>query len=391
MSENLETATPEATPAPATETTSAPKDSNGYDVPPSAMDGKPDSMFDSLSAAYDKFFEGETEESKDDEPAPNKDALPDLKADEDSDAESDAKPDQAETEEQAEPDDQGHDQPAIDAPTSWSAEKHSVWKTLNPEAQAYVAEREKASHAKISEQGAELAKYKPLAETYEKLGFQGDFVTDATQLFQAQANLNTNTPEALKWIIKSYGYTPEQLVDKPAEPQREADPLDDLFHDPRVDNLTRQNEELMAKIAQLEQGVNGWQQQQAEQQRQQAERQVQDALEDARKSMPMFTDMEQDIGLEVQFLRQHQPDLTPSDLLKKAYERALALSPEIRTKLDAEKKAKEKAEAEKKLAKAKAAASNNVKTNTTPSARKDKGGFLERDSLSDAYDAIMNR
>ena len=389
MSENLETATPEATPAPATETTSAPKDSNGYDVPPSAMDGKPDSMFDSLSAAYDKFFEGDTEESKDDEPAPNKDALPDVKADEDSDAESDAKPDQAETEEQAEPDDQGHDQPAIDAPQSWSADKHSVWKTLNPEAQEYVAEREKASHAKISEQGAELAKYKPLHDMYSGLGLNGDFHEDMASLMRAQANLATDSYRAVEMIADAYGVDLSKFA-KP-DTQREADPLDDLFHDPRVDDLTRQNEQLMAKIAQLEHGVNGWQQQQAEQQRQQAERQVSDALEDARTSLPMFTDMENDIGLEVQFLRQHNPDLTPSDLLKKAYERALALSPEIRTKLDAEKKAKEKAEAEKKIAKAKAAASNNVKTNTTPSARKDKGGFLERDSLSDAYDAIMNR
>ena len=391
MSENLETATPEATPAPATETTSAPKDSNGYDVPPSAMDGKPDSMFDSLSAAYDKFFEGETEESKDDETAPNKDALPDVKADEDSDAESDAKPDQAETKEQAEPDDQGHDQPAIDAPTSWSADVKAKWNALPPDVQEYVAQREKETHAKISEQGAELSKFKPVTDLYKELGFQGDLASDVSSLLKAQANLNADPEGALKWIAQSIGVDINKLADKPAEPQREADPLDDLFHDPRVDNLTRQNEQLMAKIEQLEQGVNGWQQRQEYEQRLQAERQVQDALEDARESMPMFRDMENDIGLEVQFLRHHQPDLTPPELLKKAYDRALALSPEIRTKLDAEKKAKEKAEAEKKIAKAKAAASNNVKTNTTPSARKDKGGFLERDSLSDAYDAIMNR
>ena len=388
MSEIPETAMPDASPAPASEST--PKDTNGYDVPPSAMDGKPDSMFDSLSAAYDKFFDGD-EEPKSEEPTPNKDKLPEVKADDDSDAESEEKPDQAETEEPTEPDEQGHAQPAIEAPTSWSADAKAKWTALPPEVQEYVAQREKETHAKISEQGAELSKYKPVTDLYSQLGFQGDLTRDVSSLLMAQANLDANPKEAIKWIAQSYGVDVNELADKPAATQREADPLDDLFHDPRVDDLTRQNEQLMAKISQLEQGVNGWQQQQAEQQRQQAERQVSDALEDARKSMPMFTDMENDIGLEVQFLRQHQPDLAPADLLKRAYERALALSPEIRTKLETEKKAKEKAEAEKKISKAKAAASNNVKTKTTPAARKDKGGFLDRDTLSEAFDAIVNR
>lgn len=54
--------------------------------------------------------------------------------------------------------------PASAAPNSWSAEMKEKWGSLPPEAQGYIAQREKEAHDQISRMGQDVARLKPVGE-----------------------------------------------------------------------------------------------------------------------------------------------------------------------------------------------------------------------------------
>ena len=377
------TATPVETtaPVPAQTDTGAPaveKDSNGYSVPPSATPGSADPLGDALSATYDRIT-GENvtaEPEKVEAPPPAEDtasqdevkAAPETEADE--------------------PAEQGHAQPVIDAPQSWSAEAKDEWASLTPKAQEYVAKREAEAHRQISQQGEIVSAFEPVIRELQQTAYANQPPAEMlTTLVRAQTRLDANPAEGIKWIAESYGVDLSQLAGVPAEA---GDGLDDLFHDPRVDTLKNE----LAEIKQHNQALQQQQQEYWQQQRQQAYEhkasEVQTAIEQAGKTHEHFEALRDQIALEIKGLQVINPELGPKEMLDKAYERAFALSPDVQQKARASAEAKAKKEAEAKLAKAKAQQTANTKSSERVS-RSNDASWDDHDTMREMFDTIQGR
>ena len=361
------------TPAPSGEE----KDGNGYSIPPSATPGSTDPLGDALGEVYDRV----TGESK--AASPEKAEAPPPAEDTASQDEVKAAPET----EADEPAEQGHAQPVIDAPQSWSAEAKDEWASLTPKAQEYVAKREAEAHRQISQQGEIVSAFEPVIRELQQTAYANQPPAEMlTTLVRAQTRLDANPAEGIKWIAESYGVDLSSLVDRPAEDGG----LDDLFHDPRVDTLKNE----LAEIKQHNQALQQQQQEYWQQQRQQAYEhkasEVQTAIEQAGKTHEHFEALRDQIALEIKGLQVINPELGPKEMLDKAYERAFALSPDVQQKARASAEAKAKKEAEAKLAKAKAQQTANTKSSERVS-RSNDASWDDHDTMREMFDTIQGR
>ena len=105
------------------------------------------------------------------------------------------------------------DTPAGDAiamPVSWSAEKTEIWSKMDPQAQEYVSQRELEQSRKISEQGNELGRTRPVMSVIQQ--FQQNFDRHGVsveegiaQLMAAQDALDRNPLQAIHGIAETFG------------------------------------------------------------------------------------------------------------------------------------------------------------------------------------------
>ena len=76
---------------------------------------------------------------------------------------------------------------AIAPPASWSAEMHSHWTSLPPQIQTYVSQREQDASRKISEQGNELGRARPVVDLFDR--YQQNFDRHGISLEDGMASL----------------------------------------------------------------------------------------------------------------------------------------------------------------------------------------------------------
>ena len=278
----------------------------------------------------------------------------------------------------------GHPTQSIKPPQAWSADDKSKWDSIPSEMQQVIADREREAHAKITRQGQELAKFKPLVEKlsgtkYGKMN-QGEVLG---KLIDAQVYLDKDPKAAVKWIAESYKVDLKELAGVAAQPNSD-DQFDDLFRDPRFDNvsqtLNETREELKRARAEI-QRLGGYVNSQQEQQKQQTAAQQKAAIEKFAKDKPHFEALQAEIADEVAFIRSKSPELSIEETLSKAYQRAVNNSDTIREKMAEEKREKERAEAEKKLHRAKTTRSTNVKSKVPGEGRKVGTSWNDRDSM----------
>ena len=297
--------------------------------------------------------------------------------------------------------------PAIVAPTSWSAENQAKFATLPPDVQQYITKRETEVSQLISRQGAELKRYEPLRDVYSALNSrwgvpQGREAEVVQSWAQAQAILDHNPIEGLKWLAQSYNLDLSQLAGQPPKAQEPASPVDDLFKDPRVDQLRTTYDQKIEKMEQYIRQLGGVvsSREQAEQQRaqQQAARQAADvgkAIQAFSVGKPYFASVEDDLVHEVNFIKAREPDLPVEKVLEKAYDRALYANPQIREQVLADQRKTETEKAQKEAAakqvQAKKLASMNVRTGASGSTPTFDGPMLDNDKLGALYDRIVSR
>jgi len=269
--------------------------------------------------------------------------------------------------------------PATPAPHSWQAEMQAKWAALPPDVQTYIAQREAEAHRAISEQGQAVAGYQRL---FDQFGVPKGYEHQLTQeLLAAQHFLNTNPVEGLKWLAQSYGVDLNQI----AQPPEQA--TDDLFRDPRLDKQVLPE---MQRLQQTIQGLAGHltQQQQAAYAAERGE--TVKIVESFAKDKPLWAEIEQDVVAEITALKATQPNMPKSQMLEKAYERALWANPAARQKhlekIDADKRA----EAAKKASEAKRIASMNVRTGASASTPASDAKWDSDDAMSSLYDRIVN-
>jgi hypothetical protein len=291
--------------------------------------------------------------------------------------------------------------PAIAAPHSWSADVKAKWASLPPEVQEYVAQREKETHTKITQQGNELRAFLPVREVYEHIRSQGIPAGREPEVIanwaRAQAFLDSNPVEGLKWLAQTYKVDLSQLSGVPQKPT-DTQAIDDLFRDPRLDKIAPEIGELKGEVTQLKRQLQAGRY--AEQARQQAT--VESIISDFSNRdgvKDYWPELELDVVNEIEVLKAQDPTLTYEKLLEKAFDRAKWANQDIRARilsdqqrkdkeaLEATRK-KEQAEAVKKAEAAKRQASMNVRSGVTASTPTFDGKWDDKGRLHALYDRI---
>lgn len=244
-------------------------------------------------------------------------------------------PDQPETgdKETAEP-------AAIPPPQSWSADVKALWDKVPPEAQSLIAKREAEAHAKISEQGQEIAQYEPLRGVIERHldSFQRNGVSveqGLAALLEASDRMDSDPVRAIQYFANTYGVDLRQLAG--LQPSEQTSP-DVRMLLQKIDGLERQLADTTGKIYSREQ---------REAQTQLSS--LQEKVIEFSKDKPDWAELEQDTLAEIYGIRAGIDNglikpMTETDMLKKAYERAQRNNPEAWAK----SQEREKADAEKK-------------------------------------------
>ena len=218
--------------------------------------------------------------------------------------------------------------PVIEAPQSWSADVKGKWSTLPPEVQRYIADREGEVHKKFTTDGQRLKDYEGVDTALEvaKDFLESNRIPKAEyirRLAVADTMLRTNPQQALAEIARLYG------VQMAAPTGAQPDP-----NNPLIKTVN----ELQTQVKNLRQSSETA-----------ALAKSQEAIDSFKKDAPHFDAVE---NLIADLIESGAAAKVPGDapLLKKAYDLAINLNPEVKGKIeaDAKKAADEKAAAEAK-------------------------------------------
>lgn len=270
--------------------------------------------------------------------------------------------------------------PAIAPPVSWSAEMKAKWASLPPDAQTYIAQRDKEAHDSISRMGTVLKNYEPIGHVLQQFAetFQRNRLHPADaigRLLDVESRLATDPAGTLKDIAKAYNVDISRLSTE-THGQGEAQE-EQGTPSPEVSTLKSALAQTQAQLGQVMSYLSAQQRAQL----QSDEAAINQRIADFSKDKPHFEAVRSIMGA----LMTAEPDLTLDD----AYERATYAVPTIRQAILAQQqKAKEEAatkEAQKKAADARKSAATNVKSSVT------KGGTPRtwEDTLSETADRLF--
>lgn len=331
------------------------------------------SLDDTLSAAFDAMQDG-AEEARDEpqetpEPAQGEDP--------------------AATDEGEQPDDttpEDDDAPADEAQAlephpRWSEEQKAAFANLPRDAQEFVLSREKEQEAAFTRKSQELAEERksiqgvrqvldPLRDNLQRAGVsEGDYIT---RLVEADRFLQTDPQRAIQWLAQQAGV---DLAKAGSSDQSQRDPV------------AGQLQALQRKLETFEQRVE---RERAEAEQSRIISDI-DAFANEKDSKgtalrPYWADVEGDLMPIVAGLKQTNPDLSPREILTKAYDQAVWANPTTRAKLIAEQQDAKAKEQKAAADKAKKAAGVNVK-GTGAGQMRTKAPSID-DTMSEVYDRV---
>jgi hypothetical protein len=226
--------------------------------------------------------------------------------------------------------------PAIEVPRSWSAEKRELWSKLPPEAQEYIAQRDRevtqALSRRTSQQPEHAGSFEKDLERYSDVFVGVDPHTGQKQqiplkegvaaLCEAQRRLTTNFPGAVKEMARANGYHVELrplTADEAAQPVATPDPL--------IQKLWREQEELKRQFAERDQQAK------ASYLNSHIDAFAKETDSQGQLSHPFFNDVRTHMGRIVDYLEQNEPGLSEREYLKRAYDEAVWANPSTRQKL----------------------------------------------------------
>jgi hypothetical protein len=330
------------------------------------------SLADELSAVWDEVHERETGPDR----APDgkfakrnhvADALA-PKAEEPAETEIEGSSPEVETSETAEP--------SIAPPASLPSEMKAKWNTLPPDVQQVWAKRESESHAKITQLGQAAKAFEPLSKVLEqhKDLFDSKGLTPddgINRLLTVQRALEQDPHATIQRLAQMYGVTLPT-----GEPGSD---------NPQVSFLQNRIAQLESQIRETRERVVSREQREVETQRQA----VVSVIDEFAKSKPDYDILEPYIEKEVRLIRQENPELSPREVLEKAYETAVWRHPDTRAKRIADEAAKRAEEDRKAAEKASKVAKLNVKTSA--SAKQANRGLDSPDYWSALYDSAAQK
>jgi hypothetical protein len=320
-------------------------------------------MDDFMGSAFDALESGDTDTTDSDISEDDIAAVVEAETSSDSeDVDTDT------TDESDETDIDATDEPdgsqTIAAPQSMSAKDREAFAALPPASQKWIADRAKEQEAAFTQKTMDLAEKSKshdkldqiLAPRRQQLAMDGmDDSTAVGQLFALSDYANSDPIGFVKYLFNARGI-----------------PLDALGQS--NDGYNMPVDPQLAAMQQKMQGFENFLTQQQAQQRQQAESSIMSDVQKFADENEFYAELENDMIPVVAALRQHNPNLSNAEALKKAYTMAIAGNDGISAKVDAAKSAKAEIDkvtmAKARAAKAKKAASSNVDRSGTRPASK---------------------
>lgn len=212
-------------------------------------------------------------------------------------------------------------------PQSWSPDKKAIWDAMSPEAREVVAQREQQAHTAISKLGQFAKGFEPVAKTLSEYRdtFEGkglSFQEGVKQLLDAQRTLDRDPVAGIKALAEAYGVNLGQSLSGQRDPainqlQAQVDRLTEELKEATAERQYRHQQETATKISS-----------------------VAKSIEEFKADKPDFDELEADIAINIQRIREESPNLSNSEILTQAYERAQWANPKARQSL-LERKEKE--------------------------------------------------
>lgn len=205
-------------------------------------------------------------------------------------------------------------------PVSWAADAKAVWATLPPAIQAAVAKREQEVSAGFRQKSDDIRRFEaaimPVAEEAQRNGLTTE--QGIQRLLDGHRFLESRPTEAIQWLAQRHGIDLAQLASNPSAVQR-------TQVDPVVSQIVHAVPQLEQRLAQIEIGNNL------------------NVISAFANSHPYYAEVESKMPDLIKEVKAANPSLGGAEILDAAYERAVWLTPEVRSKIIAD----QHAEAEK--------------------------------------------
>ena len=253
---------------------------------------------------------------------------------------------------------------AVAAPGRWSADAKAMWASLPPAVQAAVAKAEQEMDTGGRQWSEEKKRYQatlaPLVQETQRLGVTPE--QGLNSLLAAHRMLQQNPAAALSHLAQQYGVDLANLASNP--------PAEQPRFDPMVSQLTQH-------VSTLEAQLNGF-----------LQNQTMGVVERFAADHPHYAAVEDHIATLIPIIQQREPGLSPSDVLTKAYDQAIWLNPDVRSKLIEEQtKPQQQVQAVQAKAQKAAKAAVSVKGSSNGAAPAPK---VQGNSGGDVYDDVRS-
>jgi hypothetical protein len=235
--------------------------------------------------------------------------------------------------------------PAIEPPSSWSAEKRAIWSLLPPDAQAYVAQRESEAHKAISEKGQRAAMYDAVEQAIGEhktalISEYGSVDRAVNTLVNVAMQAGQRPAEFIRWFAQQHRVDLSQLAQPGAQQGGGIDP--------QIHTLSQTVTTLQHQIEQQQQAALA------------AQIAAFSEAKDARGQplRPYFDDVRANMA--------RLMTAGEAASLEDAYDKATRINGDVRAKIEAQREAARQAEATAKAAKAAAEAKKSAAINVRP-------------------------
>lgn len=200
-------------------------------------------------------------------------------------------------------------------PVSWAADAKQAWASIPPAVQQAVLKREQEASNGIRQYSEKTAQYeRALAPVAQAAQARGLSVDDAIKrLSDGNTFLEQQPVQAIMWLAQKNGIDLAELASNPPQQVRA---------DPMVSQVNQTVSSLEQRLQQMEFGQNLT------------------VAQQFAASKPYYADVEDMLPDLIKEVRTLNPGMTGIDLLEKAYERAVWLNPDVRSKVIAAENAK---------------------------------------------------
>ena len=229
--------------------------------------------------------------------------------------------------------------PTAAPPVSWSAEAKAEWSKLPPAIQEAAIKREAEVNEGFRRLSEERRQLEPLAKAVEPhlqmfQRYNTDPATGIQKLMAAQEYLTRDPVNAIRWLAQERGVNLRALAE--------------------MGDMTVQQVQMQQPQYQQPVDIPAI----VRSQMQQA--QIEQEVERFATSQPYYAEVERELLVLVPYIKQEHPELSPSQVLKEAYDRAVYANPATRAKViastDTDRIAKAQADQKANAAKARGAA-----------------------------------